>query len=249
MLKIAIIGALGKMGKEVLAAIEEKSSYFKATLLIDKKETDNIKTFDFALNLKDLDCDGIIDFSSNEGTKNALELAKKFKKPLVIGTTALEKETISKAKEYSKDIPIIISSNFSIGISTIKRILPKFVELLRDYDIELIEAHHKYKKDAPSGTALTLLETIAKEYDKEVNIKRENTSFLELNIKDKKIKVHAIRSGDIIGEHEIIFANNNEVIKISHSAISRKVFAFGALKAISFLANKENGFFTMEDIV
>ena len=199
--------------------------------------------------LKEIDnkIDGIIDFSHFSLTEEILNYAIEINSPLVIATTGHTDEQKLKIEEASKRIAILKATNTSLGVNIMNQIVSYATKLLADFDIELIEKHHNRKIDAPSGTAVTLLEVINESlsekkkfvYGREGNKKREKN----------EIGVHAIRGGNIVGEHTVIFSSGDEIIEIKHEALSRKIFADGAVKAILSLINKPSGLYLMKDIL
>lgn len=178
---------------------------------------------------ENLNIDVIIDFSNHENIKYIYEYAKKNKCKVVIATTNLNEEDYDMLLDLSDYTAVMIDSNYSYGITLLKRIIKNNILLLKNYDIELIETHHKYKKDAPSGTAKSI----------------------EKIIKDQKLDYHitSIRAGTIRGEHQVIFYGDDEYIEIKHTALSRKIFALGALEGAKWLMNKEKGLFSYEDYI
>ena len=173
--------------------------------------------------------DVIIDFSRPENIDFLLDYALKNKVALVICTTGYTDEQIEKIKKAGENIRILLSSNTSIGINILRKIAMLISPTMKDFDIEIVEAHHNKKKDMPSGTAKTL-----------------KSDVLEATGKSD-IPVHSLRAGNIVGEHEIIFAKDDEVIKISHTALSKRVFALGAIDLSEKLLSKDIGFYdTME---
>ncbi len=157
-------------------------------------------------------------------------------------------EQIDKINEYSKRIPIFRSANMSIGINVINNVLRNISALLyEDFDIEIIEKHHNQKVDAPSGTALLLGDTIRESIKEETEYKFGRSGISKRE--EKEIGVHAIRGGSIVGEHEVIFAGNGEIIELKHTALSREVFAVGALKACKFICGKTPGLYSMDHVL
>jgi len=160
-----------------------------------------------------------------------LEVARKNKVAMVIGTTALSPEEINKIKDASKDIPIIFSPNMSIGANLLFKITEIVSRALsKDYKVEIVEAHHAKKKDAPSGTAKRLGEAVSK-------------------VRGETPPIESIREGDIVGDHSVTFTGPEEKIELRHSAFSRDTFARGALDAARFLKGKKSGFYTMKDVI
>ena len=191
--------------------------------------------------------DGIIDFSHFSLTEEILKYAIEINSPLVIATTGHTDEQKLKIEEASKKIAILKATNTSLGVNIMNQIVSYATKLLADFDIELIEKHHNRKIDAPSGTAATLLEVINESFSEKKNFVygREGNKKREKN----EIGVHAIRAGNIVGEHTVIFSSGDEIIEIKHEALSRKIFADGAVKAILSLINKPSGLYLMKDIL
>lgn len=207
----------------------------------------NITVSGFADELTNETGDVIIDFSHFSRMNSLLEFAQEKKMPLVIATTGYGTDIEEKIKQAAEKIPVLLSSNMSLGINLMQDILEKIVPILYgNYDIEVVEAHHNKKIDSPSGTAKTLVETIEvgcrdtmkKQYG------REGISPREKN----EIGIHSLRGGTIVGEHSVLFCGNDEIIEIKHTALSKKIFAEGAIKAAQFLAGQKPGLYTMKDI-
>lgn len=177
--------------------------------------------------IENLNIDIIIDFSNRENIKYICEYANKYNCKVLIGTTGLTINDYNLLKELSTRVAVMIDSNYSKGISILKKIIKENIYLLKDYDIELIDVHHKYKKDVPSGTMKSI----------------------ESIINDNKYNVTSIRAGTIRGEHEVLFFGDDEYISIKHIALSRKIFAFGAIESAKWLLNKEKGLFSYEDYI
>ena len=247
MIKILLNGCNGKMGK-IINELAKKNK----NLLIVAGVDSNLSTTTYPVYEKISNCtekvDVILDFSRALALNDLINFASINNTPLVLCTTGYSDKQVELIKHASSKIPIFRSSNMSIGINVINNVLKNISELLyNDFDIEIIEKHHNEKVDAPSGTALMLASTIKEAIS-------EETTFIygrEGNIKriHKEIGIHAIRGGSIVGEHDIIFAGQGEVIEIKHSALSRDVFAVGALKACQFISDKEPGMYSMEDIL
>lgn len=194
------------------------------------------------------DIDVILDFSRPDSLDSLLNYSKQKNIPLVLCTTGFTAEQLEKINEYSKSIPIFRSANMSLGVNVVNNILKKISALLHsNFDIEIIEKHHNQKVDSPSGTALLLANTIKDSiaedtkfvYGREGIGKREH----------KDIGIHAVRGGSIVGEHEVIFAGQGEIIEIKHTALSREVFAVGALKACEFMQGKDKGLYSMNHLI
>ncbi len=194
--------------------------------------------------------DVIIDCSQASAVSTLIEFAKEKRMPVIICTTGLSDEQNEKINELSKETAVLRSGNMSLGINTIIKVLNNISPLLFDagFDIEIIEKHHGKKLDAPSGTALMLADAASEnlaekpEYVYGRNERREERPKNEIGIS-------AVRGGTIVGEHEVIFAGSDEIIEIKHTALSRAVFANGAINAAMFLVGKEAGLYTMADVV
>lgn len=248
MIKIVLNGCSGKMGK----MITECTSQFKNLEIvagIDKFQSDApYPIFKTAQDLN-LDYDVLLDFSRADALHNLLNLTEKTQKPLVICSTGFSPEDLALIDEKSKSLKLFRSGNMSLGINLISSLLKKITPLLYgNFDIEIVEKHHNQKVDAPSGTALMLADAVKDSiadttkyvYGREGNSKRE----------ENEIGIHAVRGGSIIGDHEVIFAGTGEVIELTHKAISREVFAVGALKACEYMASVNNpGLYDMNDVL
>ncbi len=235
MIKLGVIGAGGRMGRRIIE-LARGGSAFDCLLALEKrghplsgKEIGHIKISSNADGIFLVDV--VVDFTLPEASLDNLNYVLKYRKPLVLGTTGFSEEGVNKIKEAARSIPIVFSPNMSIGVNLLFGLAGDIAEKLgKDYDIEIVEAHHKGKKDAPSGTAKNLARVIA-----------DKTG--------RNITVHAIRAGDIIGDHTIIYTGNQERIEIKHQADSRDVFAIGALRAAQWIAGKPAGLYSMQDVI
>ena len=192
--------------------------------------------------------DVIIDFSIPEATFTILEFAIKNKIPVVIATTGFSHEEILKIKEYSKIIPIFMSSNMSYEINLMSKILADLAIKLPNSDIEIVETHHNRKIDSPSGTALLLANSINEALDNEMTYEYNRHSKREKRNK-KEIGIHSIRGGNEVGKHTVIFFGENESFEITHNVLSRGVFADGAIKAAFYLLAQPEGFYNMNNLL
>jgi len=223
----------------------EYSSYIGANCGSGVKVVPSIE----AVNVKDA---VVIDFSSVESTRNNLSRAANLKLPMVIGTTGLDKSDYELAERASKTVPILISSNMSLGVNLLFSLTELVTKKLGgNFDVEIIEAHHKFKKDSPSGTARTLGEVAAKAlgrtYDEAVVNGREG---MAANTRDPfEIGMHAVRGGDIVGDHTVLFAGMGERVELRHMAHSRSVFARGAVAAAKWISSKGPGLYSMRDVL
>ena len=247
-MRILLCGANGKMGKVVY----ECASAFENTSVVagvdPYGENDNFplyRSFDEI----DTDADVIIDFSHPALLSSMLKYATEKKIPAVVATTGIDENGLQLIKDAAKEIPVFFTANMSLGINLISELAKKAASVLSpDFDIEIIEMHHNQKIDAPSGTALLLAN--------EISSVLENEPVYEFDRHSKRMKrtkneigISAVRGGTIVGEHEIIFAGTDEVIKISHSAYSKKLFANGAINAAKFIVNAKSGMYSMKDVL
>lgn len=261
-IKLGLIGACGRMGK-VIARLAVEGDIFKLQNVIEGDNYPNIsKTYqsicgigDSSLiilnSIKDIvsNIDVIIDFSSHESTLKHLFFAAEKGIPYVIGTTGFSEQEISKIKEFSKKMPVLLSPNMSLGVNVMLSALELLTKALSDnYDIEIIEAHHNKKADAPSGTALKLYEVIKNSMNKEVNPIHGREGLVGKRTQNE-IGMHAVRAGSIVGEHTVLFAGLDEEIRLTHLAQSRDTFARGALKCAEFLFNKPAGYYNMKSVL
>ena len=248
MIKVLINGCNGKMGQEVIKAIHDNEKF---TVLngVDKEENPDY-IFPVYTNINDIKekPDVIVDFSIPVATMQILEYAKSNKVPIVIATTGLSEEQKQKIKKYSKAIPIFQSANMSYDINLMKRIVAEVAKNLIGTDIEIIETHHNRKVDAPSGTALLLADSINEALG---NSMEYNFNRFQNREKRKKNEIgfSSIRGGNIVGEHTVCFFGENDCLEITHKAYSRGLFAEGALKGAEYIIGKENGYYTMNEII
>ncbi|AAU03622.1 4-hydroxy-tetrahydrodipicolinate reductase [Rickettsia typhi] len=236
MINIGLSGATGKMGKTIIEIIDQ----FKDCQISEKFNSTN--------NLNDLDnlcknSDVIIDFSTPEVLEKLINYALKHNTKLVIGTTGLKKQHFKLLEKAAKTLPILYSANMSIGANLLNYLAKESTKILDDYDVEILEMHHRNKKDAPSGTALMLASTIA-------GIKELNITFNRGNrIKSKKeIGISSLRGGNVHGIHEIFFLDNDEIITLKHEALNKNSFAVGAIKSAIWLQDKPSALYSMQDI-
>ncbi|MFN4244845.1 MAG: 4-hydroxy-tetrahydrodipicolinate reductase [Brevinematia bacterium] len=261
MIRVIINGCTGRMGrtnvkvfsedreiKIVGGIVEPNNPYIGSDVgevagigRIGVKVSDNVEEFI-------TDADVIVDFSVPEATDKILDYAVRYNKKLVIGTTGLDKSLISKIKNASNEIPIVQSPNFSVGVNLMIELVKKVALVLGDsFDIEILEIHHNKKKDAPSGTAIKLLESI-----KEVRPDYSAIYGREGIVGERpsnEIGVFAVRGGDVVGEHNVMFLGYGERIELVHKASSRETFSRGALRATKFVYTKDRGLFSMKDVL
>ena len=192
--------------------------------------------------------DVIIDFSVPQATFGILEFAKKNHIPIVIATTGFSDSEMKKIEKYSESLPIFKSANMSYEINLMAKIISELAVKLENSDIEIIETHHNRKIDAPSGTALILADSINDALNNEMKYEYDRHAKREKRTK-KEIGIHSIRGGTEVGKHSVIFFGDNESFEITHNCTSRSVFAQGAIKAAEFILHKENGLYSMNDMV
>lgn len=235
-MKIAVIGIQGKMGQVLKSLI---SNYPEIELFgISRSASESVYT---SLG----DCpkvDVICDFSNPNALETYLPFAIEHHIPCVIATTGYTDDQEKLIQDASQTIPIFKSSNFSYGVYVLNQLLVLGIKYLEnDYDMDVVDAHHRFKKDAPSGTAKQLLNTINRNAKKSYHYGTDRD--------ESTIPLHVIRSGNIVGDHSILFSNLVEQIEIKHHALSKSVFADGAIKACQFIVNQKKGFYTMEDLI
>jgi len=235
MIKLGITGACGKMGRRIyeLAGMDKD---LEVALALEKKGTPligkDLGKIKVSSNLDGLFLvDVLVDFTLPEAVDTHLDYVAKYKKALVLGTTGLSDAQKSKVEEIAKIVPVVFTPNMSVGINVLFSALAEITKKLGpDYSVEIVEAHHKAKKDAPSGTAKKLAEVINQ-------------------VTKKDVPTHSIRLGDIFGDHTIIFCGNSERIEIKHQAHSRDLFVVGALKAVKWIFGKPAGLYSMQDVL
>ncbi len=238
--KLLVTGCKGRMGQAVLAAAQNQGVEVGAAIDLGDSFPDA---------LAKSDC--VIDFTSHHFTTELIAEALKQKKGLVIGTTGHTNEELAAIKDASKSIPIVFASNFSVGVNTLFWLTRKAAELLGpDFDLEVVEMHHRLKKDSPSGTARTLVEILADVRELQYDSDCRHGRFGDVGARTKtEIGVHAVRGGDVVGDHTVIFANVGERVELTHKASSRDTFANGAVRAARWLADKPAGLYDMQDVL
>lgn len=261
-MKVGICGISGRMGRMVLKKLLERGHTLSAgfdRVVVEKLDVeDNIidlnglKVTLCDINIKDVkNTDGIIDFSSPEYTLKMVDAAVQCIKPIVIGTTGCTEEEVDKIKKASKIIPVLMAPNMSLGVNLLFKLTEIASKALKnELDIEVFEAHHRLKKDAPSGTAKKLVEIIKNsipELKNSSEVTGRNGIIGERT--DNEIGIMAMRGGDIVGEHTVFFNGIGERIELTHRATNRGVFASGAVTALEYLIDKEPGLYTMYDVL
>ncbi|WP_353095757.1 4-hydroxy-tetrahydrodipicolinate reductase [Tissierella praeacuta] len=237
-MNLLINGIKGKMGN-IIKELAIKDVYWSNVYGLCK---------DTPMPKDDIEFDVLVDFTHESALDKVLEIGLSRNLPIIIGTTGYSKEQLENINKAAATIPILYATNMSLGMNLLFALVEKTAEILGDnVDIEVIEAHHNRKKDAPSGSAVTIIESIEKGLG---SIRKHQYGRVGECPREKgEIGVHAIRGGNIAGYHEIDFINELESIKICHEAYDRKVFANGALEAAKFIINKEPGLYSMKDIL
>jgi len=237
-----IIHGLGRLG---LACVDVCGDGVVAAVDVNAS-SDSFPVFK-SLEKCDVLADVIIDCSHADAVSSLIENAKL---PLVICTTGLSGATLAQVAEASKNIPILLSANMSLGVNVISKLAAQAAKTLNaaGFDIEIIEAHHNQKLDAPSGTAVLLADAINEALGGKMKYVYDRSTYLQKRGADE-IGMSAIRGGSIVGEHTVILAGQGEVVEITHRALSREIFARGAVAAAEFIKNKPAGLYTMDDLI
>ncbi len=251
MLKIIVHGFLGSMGQTIIDLCL-KNDDIEIIAGIDNNDYNGqypfmtYKTFDECKEKADV----IIDFSIAPAVPNLLKYVRESKTPVVLCTTGLSDDILKEIDVIKNDVAIFKSANMSLGINVVTHVLEKISNFLynSNFDIEVYEKHHKNKIDAPSGTAKLLYDVIDENIDDDTTAIFDRSSVMKKR-EHKEIGIQALRGGTIVGEHTVTFAGDDEVIEISHSAQSRKVFALGAIKASYFIKDKQSGIYNMDDML
>ena len=246
--RIIICGACGKMGGNVLELLKtDENAVAVAGVDLYPREI-GIPVYKTFSQVKE-EADVIIDFSSAENLEERLAYAKAHNLGIVLASTGFTASDLERVKEYAESTAIFKTANLSLGVNLMQALCKAAAEVLGDgYDVEIIEKHHNLKKDAPSGTALMLADSVNQVFNGEKEYVNGRDGIVGAR-KKTEIGIHAVRGGTIVGEHEVVFAGEDEIITISHSARSKKVFAVGAIRAAKFLAKKKAGMYEMKDLL
>lgn len=250
MTRIILNGCNGKMGKVISQSIANNFENCEIVCGVDLNTTKNFDYPVFSSPSKiSIDADVIIDFSLPVAVDNILKFALGKNMPIVIATTGLSEKQTQNINEASIKIPVFHSANMSLGVNLICELAQKATEILgNSFDIEIVEAHHNQKIDSPSGTALMIADSINGVKDDSMKYEFDRHSKRAKRTQNE-IGIHSVRGGTIVGEHEIIFAGDDEVIKISHSAASKQIFATGSINAAMFLTKCKPGLYSMKDMI
>lgn len=251
MLRLIINGALGAMGHVMSGMADESPESLMVVAGIDRREPEGKLSFPVFKSFDDCDvpCDVIIDFSVPEALESVLTAAEDHKCAVVVATTGLGPQHIESLREASEMIAVFRASNMSLGVNLQIDLIKQAANVLGDgFDIEIIEKHHNKKVDAPSGTALTLAEEVAKEFPEGKDFVFDRHSVRQRRTK-REIGLHAVRGGTVVGEHQVLFLGGDEVLEINHIAHSKRIFAYGALRAAKFIAGREPGLYNMNQML
>lgn len=250
MVKIIIHGCNGHMG-QVISGIVEKDPDAEIVAGIDIADQGKNSYPVFTdIDACQVEADAIIDFSSAKATDKLLEYSAARQIPVVLCSTGLSQEQLAKVEETSRKVAVLKSANMSLGINTLLKLVQDAARVLAaaGFDMEIVEKHHRLKLDAPSGTALALADSINEAMDNQYHYVYDRSQKREKR-DDKEIGISAVRGGTIVGEHEIIFAGQDEVIEFKHTAYSKAIFGKGAVEAAKFLAGKPAGRYDMSDVI
>ena len=237
--RILINGAKGRMGQALIAAAGELKLSIGA--VVDAGD-------DLPAALAS--CDVIVDFSSHQATRGVLEAAIATKKPVVIGTTGHSTEAKAELLRLATQVPCVWSGNYSVGVNLLFALTRRAAQVLSsDYDAEVIEMHHRFKKDAPSGTAARLLEIILEERKLSADALRHGRQGITGERQPTEVGIHSLRGGDVVGDHTVMFAALGERIELTHRASDRGIFARGALRAAQWIVSQPGGVYDMQDVL
>jgi 4-hydroxy-tetrahydrodipicolinate reductase len=250
MVKVVVCGASGRMGQtigrmvneagdlELVGGVNLKPGSFFGVEIVETRNAEAL--------LKKTKADLLIDFTIANAAVENVKMAARNNVALVVGTTGFTPEQRGEMETAIRGhVPAVISSNFSVGVNIFWQLVREAGRLLRDYDIEVLEAHHRNKKDAPSGTAKTILQIL----DEEAGPRQKMYGREGMTERKNEIGVHVIRGGDIVGDHKVMFSKNFETIELSHRAYDRSVFATGALHAARWVVGKKPGIYGMNDVL
>lgn len=238
-LSVLINGAKGRMGHALLDAAKEMNLTVGAAL--DSGD-------DVAAHLGK--CDVIVDFSSHAATKSLLDVAIAHRKPIVIGTTGHPAAEKAQLAALAAKVPCVWAGNFSVGVNLLFALTRRAAGILgSDYDAEVVEMHHRFKKDAPSGTAARLLEIILEERKLTAEALRHGRKGITGERQPTEVGIHALRGGDVVGDHTVIFAALGERVELTHKASDRGIFARGALRAAQWVVHQKPAVYDMQDVL
>ncbi len=251
MAKVGIVGSTGRMGEHLIKNVLENEVLELSVLHVFgelKREVPSDVLVTNSMKTVLENCDVVIDFSAPAATQELCEEALKNPTALVIATTGFTAHQQNLLKEASKEMPVLYASNMSAGIALLKQLVEQVAATLVDFDIEIVEQHHRHKVDAPSGTALTLGEFAAKGRGLDLDAVRVSGRDGQIGARSKdEIAVMALRGGDIVGRHTVGFYNDGEFLELNHTATSRETFSKGAIRAATWLVNQKSGLYSIND--
>ena len=250
MVRVVMHGCNGKMGQVITGIIQQEEQMMIVAGVDRFTGIKNDYPVFESIGECNVEADVVIDFSNAAAVEGVLDYCSKNQVPVVLCTTGLSKEQLNKVNAASEKTAVLKSANMSMGINLLLKLLKDAAKILgpAGYDIELVERHHNQKVDAPSGTALALADSVNEALDNEYRYVYDRSQTREKREK-KEIGISAVRGGTIVGDHEVIFAGEDEVIEFRHTAYSKAVFAKGAVEAAKFLAGKPAGMYDMSDVI
>ncbi|MDD5359120.1 MAG: 4-hydroxy-tetrahydrodipicolinate reductase [Sulfurovaceae bacterium] len=253
MIKVGILGSTGRVGALLINNIlNDDTLSLSALHVYDELKIDAPKGTLITNDMKELlnACDIVIDFSAPKATAQLCEEALKNPKPLVIATTGLDTHQQNLLNQASENMPVLYATNMSAGIALLKMLVKQVAKTLKDFDIEIVEQHHRHKVDAPSGTALTLAQFAANGRGVDLDKVRISGRDGVIGARTKdEIGVMAIRGGDVVGRHTVGFYNDGEFLELNHTATSRETFSKGAIRAAKWLINQKSGLYSINDVL
>lgn len=251
MIKVGILGSTGRVGALLINNILNDDTLSLGALHVyDELKIDAPKGTLITNDMKEFlnACDVVIDFSAPKATAQLCEEALKNPRPLVIATTGLDSHGQNLLNQASENMPVLYATNMSAGVALLKMLVKQVAKTLKDFDIEIVEQHHRHKVDAPSGTALTLAEFAASGRGVDLDKVRISGRDGQIGARTKdEIGVMAIRGGDVVGRHTVGFYNDGEFLELNHTATSRETFSKGAIRAAKWLVNQESGLYSIND--
>ena len=249
MVRVLMHGCCGAMGRVITGLAADRED-LKIVAGVDRNTDDSLGYPVFqSLEACDVEVDAIIDFTAAPAVDHLLDYCAEKKVPVVLCSTGLSDAQMAKVSESAKKVAVLRSANMSLGINLLMKLVKDAAATLADagFDIEIVEKHHNRKLDAPSGTALALADSINEAMEDRYHYTYDRSARHEKR-DPKEIGISAVRGGSIVGEHDVIFAGQNEVVTISHTAYSRAIFGKGALEAAKFLAGRPAGLYNMADV-
>ncbi len=246
--RIILCGACGKMGSNVLSLLQNDENAVAVCGVDLYPREIGLPVYKSFTEIKE-EADVIIDFSSPIGLKERLDYAKNKHLGIVLASTGFTADDLALINDYAATTTIFKTANLSLGVNLMQALCKAAAEVLgENFDVEIIERHHNLKKDAPSGTALMLADTLNKAYGNHKEYVNGREGIVGERQKTE-IGIHAVRGGTIVGEHEVMFAGEDEILTITHSARSKRVFAVGAIRAAKFIHGKQAGIFDMKNLL